>query len=122
MLDGGLPVVGGRVTMYSGSGDHRRALLRSGPISTNREGAAALSPRRIPKSFTAVVRGGTVDGERFRGSLRIKVNRYRSPAVLTINPVTTFGAAYRTSPRAFRRRRRCAGSSGTWRSPPSTTS
>ena len=95
MVDGGLPVVGGHVTMYSGAGDRRRALLKSGLVKTNREGAVVVSPTRIPRSFTAVVRGGRVGGERFRGALRIKVDRYRSPAILTLNPVTTFGAAYR---------------------------
>jgi hypothetical protein len=96
MVEGGAPVAGGRVQLFSGTGSKRHRVPLAAPGNrTNSQGTVILRARRIPKELTVVVRGGTVDGKRFPGALKMRASRYHARDILTVNPVTTIIAAYR---------------------------
>ena len=95
LIDGELPLTGGKATIVTGHGRNRHVIAdRGGDTRTNRDGTVVLHPRRVPKRFTVVVRGGEAGGDRFRGSLAIDVTGYRAPGILTVNPVSTIVTAF----------------------------
>ena len=104
LLDGGLPVDLGRVSVVATTNDpahlgERRPLAqRNGRRSerTNPTGVAMLDFARLPKRFTVVVRGGRAYGQRVRGALYAEVTR-RGSDVVEVNPVTTLTAYARTA-------------------------
>ena len=94
MVEGGKPIVGGKVRIFTNRKGNSHKVRVKGMARTGGEGAAVLHPARVPSNFTVVVRDGKVVGKRFRGELKIRVRGYKAPDILTVNPVTTIVTGY----------------------------
>ncbi|MBK5233380.1 MAG: hypothetical protein JJE13_10420 [Thermoleophilia bacterium] len=94
MVEGGKPVMGGKVRLFTNRNGQSRRVPIKGTARTASHGTAVLHPVRVPSNFTVVVRGGKVGGKRFRGELKTRVRSYGAPDILTVNPVTTIMTGY----------------------------